>query len=153
MQAYERYGRALIRKAERILRNQEDARDVVHALFVDMLQKNEPEPDLPYLYRAVTHRCLTLLRDEKNRARLLAQNDAVLAPARTRCDDRVIDMDLLLKLVGKLDHATCEILICRFFDDLTQDEIAEMVGLSRKTIGKRLDAIREAVATLNGGPE
>jgi RNA polymerase sigma-70 factor (ECF subfamily) len=153
MQAYKRYGRALVRKAERILRNQEDARDIVHALFVDMLQKNEPEADLPYLYRAITHRCLSLLRDEKNRARLLAQNDVVLAPARTRCDERVIDMDLLLKLVGKLDHETEEILIYRFFDDLTQDEISEMVGLSRKTIGKRLDAIRDAVATLDGGPE
>jgi RNA polymerase sigma-70 factor (ECF subfamily) len=153
MQAYERYGRALIRKAERILRNQEDARDVVHALFVDMLQKNEPEPDLPYLYRAVTHRCLTLLRDEKNRARLLAQNDVVLAPERTRCDERVVDMDLLTKLMGKLDRETEEILVYRFFDDMTQDEIAEMVGLSRKTIGKRLDQIREAVASLgDGGP-
>src|SRR5262252_6584051 len=103
MQAYERYGRALIRKAERILRNQEDARDVVHALFVDMLQKKENEPDLPYLYRAVTHRCLTFLRDEKNRARLLAQHDDALLPVRTRCDERVIDMDLFARLLDKLD--------------------------------------------------
>jgi RNA polymerase sigma-70 factor (ECF subfamily) len=151
MQAYERYGRALVRKAERILRNQEDARDVVHALFVDMIQKNEQEPDLPYLYRAVTHRCLTLLRDEKNRARLLAQNDVVLAPARTRCDERVVDLDLLLKIVGTLDEQSQEILVFRFFDDLTQDEIASVLGLSRMTIGKRLDAIREAVLALDGG--
>jgi RNA polymerase sigma-70 factor (ECF subfamily) len=153
MQAYERYGRALIRKAERILRNKEDARDVVHALFVDMLQKNEPEPDLPYLYRAVTHRCLSLLRDEKNRARLLAENDTMLAPVRTRCEERAIDMDLLMKFTGKLDESTLEILVYRFLDDLTQDEIASMVGLSRKTIGKRLDAIREAVALLEKGSE
>ena len=37
--------------------------------------------DLPYLYRAVTNRCLTFLRDESNRARLLERNDASLRPA------------------------------------------------------------------------
>ena len=34
----------------------------------------------------------------------------------------------------------------RYLDDMTQEEIAELLGLSRKTIGKRLDRIREAVA-------
>jgi DNA-directed RNA polymerase specialized sigma24 family protein len=31
---------------------------------------------------------------------------------------------------------------------MTQDEIAEHLGVSRKTIGKRLDRIREAVVKL-----
>ena len=153
MEVYERYGRALIRKAERILRNQEDARDVVHTLFVDMLQKNETSADLAYLYRAVTHRCLSLLRDEKNRARLLSLNQNALAPLRTRCDEAAIDMDLLLKLVQRLDDDTAQVLTYRFFDDMTQDEIAELVGVSRKTIGKRLHSIREAVMALETGGE
>lgn len=151
MQAYERYGRALIRKAERILRNKEDARDVVHALFVDMLEHRETPQDLPYLYRAITHRCLSLLRDEKNRARLLAENDDALAPARTRLDEATLGMDLLVKLVGVLDDESAQVLAYRYVDDMTQEEIAEMTGLSRKTIGKRLDAIRDAVARVRDG--
>lgn len=147
MEAYARYGRALIRKAERILRSQEDARDIVHALFVDMLQKDENTLDLPYLYRAVTNRCLAFLRDEKNRARLLAQHDdALRGPERTRCDDRLIGMDLLVKLAKELDEETAQVLAFRYLDDMTQEEIAEALGLSRKTIGKRLEQIRDAVA-------
>jgi RNA polymerase sigma-70 factor (ECF subfamily) len=162
MEAYARYGRALIRKAERILKDPEDARDVVHGLFVDLLQKNEadgtsgqrpawsrPEMDLPYLYRAVTNRCLTFVRDETNRARLLARNDGALGmEPRTRCDDRAIDMDLLVKLVRRLDDETSQVLAYRFLDDMTQEEIAELLGLSRKTIGKRLEAIQDAVRSL-----
>jgi RNA polymerase sigma-70 factor (ECF subfamily) len=150
MHAYERYGRALIRKAERILRNREDARDMVHTLFVDLLEHDERALDLPYLYRAITNRCLTYLRDEKNRARLLAAHDDSLGvPARTRCEERTIDMDVLVKLVRLLDDETAQVLAYRYLDDMTQEEIATMMGLSRKTIGKRLDAIREAVVGLD----
>src|SRR5580704_3543529 len=99
MEAYERHGRALIRRALRILGNAEDARDLVQGLFVDLYQKGDVPSDLPYLYRAVTNRCLTVLRDETNRARLLERNDVALVPAaRTACDDRIIGLDLLTKL-------------------------------------------------------
>ncbi len=147
--AYQRYGRALVRKAERILRSREDAQDMVQGLFVDMLEHPAPTLDLPYLYRATTHRCLSYVRDEKNRARLLERETGTLAGApRTRCDDRVLDMDLLVKLTKTLDEQTLEILFCRYFDDMTQEEIAEQLSLSRKTIGKKLEDITAAVRAL-----
>ena len=147
--AYQRYGRALVRKAERILRSREDAQDMVQGLFVDMLVHPAPTLDLPYLYRATTHRCLSYVRDQKNRARLLERETATLAGApRTRCDDRVLDMDLLVKLTDTLDEQTLEILFYRYFDDMTQEEIAEQLSLSRKTIGKKLEDITTAVRAL-----
>jgi RNA polymerase sigma-70 factor (ECF subfamily) len=168
--AYARYGRALLRKAERILQSRADAQDIVHALFADLLQRSgaaaeasralgpsrdelEPLLDLPYLYRAVTNRCLTYVRDEKNRARLLEGHDEALrGTIRTRCDDRAIDMDLLLKLTHTLDEPTLEIVVCRFFDDMTQEEIAELLGISRKTVGRKLDDARDAVVRLSAEP-
>ncbi len=107
--------------------------------------------DLPYLYRALTNRCLNLLRDASNHQRLLAQHAVALRGAvRTRCDDQVIGVDLLVKLVGRLDPKATEVLVYRYFDDLTQDEIAELLSTSRKTVGKRLDTIRQAVRALTG---
>jgi RNA polymerase sigma factor (sigma-70 family) len=151
--AYERYGRALLRKAERIVGNREDARDILQALFVDLYQRSDAPMDLPYLYRAVTNRCLTFLRDESNRGRLLARHDQALVPARrTACDDLVIGHDLLLKLAAELDPGESEVLAYRFIDDMTQDEIATLLGLSRKTIGHRLERIREAVRRMVDAP-
>ena len=150
MDLYQRHGRALLRKAERILQSKDDAQDMVHALFVDLLQKGE-EPDLPYLYRAITNRCLGFLRDESNRARLLEAHDVALhAPVRTRCDEHVIGMDMLLKLSAAVDERTLEIVCFRYLDDMTQEEIAVLLGLSRKTVGKKLDDVRAIVASLAG---
>jgi RNA polymerase sigma factor (sigma-70 family) len=147
--AYRRYGPALVRKAERILRSRDDATDVVHALFVDLIQRPAGAIDLPYLYRAVTNRCLNVLRDQATRARLLAANPVEPA-ARVRCDDAVIGGQLLVQLLDRLDEGQREVLIARYVDDLTQEEIAEHLGVSRKTVGKRLAAIRVAVAALQG---
>jgi RNA polymerase sigma-70 factor (ECF subfamily) len=151
MDLYQRYGRALLRKAERLLQSRADAQDVVHALFIDLLEKNKDDLDLPYLYRAVTNRCLTHLRDESNRARLLAEHDAALrGPVRTRVDERAIDLDMLAKLVRELDETGAEVLAHHYFDDMTQEEVAALLGLSRKTVGQRLERIRATVARLSG---
>jgi RNA polymerase sigma-70 factor (ECF subfamily) len=139
-----------------MLHERAEAEDVVQGLFLDLLQRapgmDPPAPatlDLPYLYRAITRRCLNRLRDEKNRARLLDQRGQALpSQARTSCEQRAIDQDLLLKLSFELPQSACEVLVYRFIDDMTQDEIAELTGLSRKTVGKRLDEVREAVRRL-----
>lgn len=147
--AYRTYGPALIRKAERILRNRDDAVDVVHALFVDLIHRPPRDMDLPYLYRAVTNRCLNVVRDRDARARLLAREQPALAgEARVRCDDQVIGLELLVRLTDRLDGKHLEVLVCRFVDDMTQDEIAAHLGTSRKTVGKRLARIRDEVAAL-----
>jgi RNA polymerase sigma factor (sigma-70 family) len=153
MDLYQRHGRALLRKAERILQSRADAQDMVHALFVDLLQKGEAaeNPDLPYLYRAITNRCLGFMRDESNRARLLeAHDEALRGPVRTLCDEHVIGMDMLVKLAAAVDERTLEIVFYRYFDDMTQEEVATMLGISRKTVGKKLDDVRAVVASLAG---
>jgi RNA polymerase sigma-70 factor (ECF subfamily) len=153
-QAYRTYGRALVRKAERILGTRDDALDVVHGLFADLVERPDDKPlDLPYLYRAVTNRCLTLLRDEKNRARLLQENDAALrGPVRTRLDDQLVDGDLLMKLVARLEPIESEILVAHVFDDMSQEEIAALVSLSRKTVGKKLEKIAELAREVAKSP-
>jgi RNA polymerase sigma-70 factor, ECF subfamily len=151
--AYRTHGPALIRKAERLLRSRDDAVDVVQGLFVDLVQRPPPVMDLPYLYRAITNRCLNHLRDRATRARLLArQADVLGGGGRVRCDDRVIGLDLLAQLTDRLDARHLEVLVCRFVDDMTQEEIAEHLGTSRRTVGKRLGRIREAVVALGGRP-
>ncbi|NVB85578.1 MAG: sigma-70 family RNA polymerase sigma factor [Kofleriaceae bacterium] len=147
--AYRAYGPALVRKAERVLRSREDAVDVVHALFVDLIPRWTKDVDLPYLYRAVTNRCLNMVRDRGTRARLLEREAVAAAPVgRVRLDDEVVGVGLIGALAERLDAGHLEVLVARFVDDMTQDEIADQLGLSRKTIGKRLDRIRDEVTKL-----
>jgi RNA polymerase sigma-70 factor (ECF subfamily) len=132
-----------------MLRSREDAVDVVHALFADLIPTWTPDVDLPYLYKAVTHRCLNLVRDRGTRARLLEREPSAAAPVgRVRLDDEVVGLGLLAALTDRLDEGHLQVLVCRFVDDMTQDEIAAHLGVSRKTVGRRLDRIREAVTLL-----
>ncbi len=137
-----------------MLRSREDAVDVVHALFTDLIPTWTSHVDLPYLYRAVTNRCLNLLRDRGTRARLLERDQLAAAPiGRVRLEDQVVGVGLLAALAEQLDEAHLQVLVCRFVDDMTQDEIAGHLGLSRKTIGKRLDRIRDALTALRDREE
>jgi RNA polymerase sigma-70 factor (ECF subfamily) len=151
---YRRHGPALVRKAERLLHSHDDAVDLVHSLFVEFLERGEPARDLPYLFRVVTNRCLNLLRDERNRARLLAQQDPTLrGPVRTRCDDQALGLDLLAKLVARVDDDAAEIVVYRFFDDLSLDEVAALCGQSRRSVARRLEQARVEIARLLEDPE
>lgn len=147
--AYRAYGPALVRKAERVLRSREDAVDVVHTLFADLIPRWNKDVDLPYLYRAVTNRCLNVIRDRGTRARLLEREATSAAPlARVRLDDQIVGVGLIAALADRLDEGHLQVLVARFVDDMTQEEIAEHLKLSRKTIGKRLDRIRDEVVAL-----
>ena len=149
MELYRRYGPALLRKAERMLQDRDEAKDVVQGLFLDLLQRPDTPAELPYLYRAITHRCLNHLRDRRNQGRLLSNADAsVRGLARTLLDDRVVDRQLLASLADRIDAQAWEIVVYHFVDDLTQDEIATLIGTSRKTVVRRLQSIREEARRL-----
>ena len=142
MEIYLRYGPALLRKCERMLGNRSDAEDIVQELFADLLKKGRGDESLAYLYRAATNRCLNLIRNSKKRHMLLEQNSpAERPPTRTLLEEMVVGQELLSRLVDRLDKKAAEILVYKYVDDLTQEEIAVMTGLSRKTVGKRLGKI------------
>lgn len=145
---YERYGAALRRKCERMLGSSEDAEDVVQAVFADLAAKGPEEVDLGYLFRAATTRALNGLRDRRRRQRLLDAHGELLAPAHWGMEQRVASHRTLLRLAASLDPVTAEILVYRYFDDLGQEEIAALVCLSRKTVGVRLQEVRDALAAL-----
>ncbi len=149
--AYQRYGPAVRRKCERVLGNVADAEDVVQGLFADLLGRADPTLDLPYLYRAATHRCLNLLRDGRRRRELLERaSPGLQGPPRGALDEQVVSLDLLQRLAAELDPRSAEILVYRCCDALSQDEVATLMGISRRAVVKRLAQIRERIATLQG---
>ncbi|HET6147612.1 MAG TPA: sigma-70 family RNA polymerase sigma factor [Polyangia bacterium] len=157
MELYRRYGPALLRKAERMLQSREEAQDLVQGLFLDLLQRARADDagaiDLPYLYRAITNRCLNHLRDRRNQGRLIASHElAAQDIARTRVDDRIVDRQLLSSLSGRLDDQSWEVLVYRFIDDLGEDEIASLLGASRRTVARRVRHIRQEVRLLLADP-
>ena len=93
MELYRRYGPALLRKAERMLQDRDEAKDLVQGLFLDLLQRPRAAADLPYLYRAITNRCLNHLRDRGNQGRLLSNTTRRCAACRGADVDQIVLID------------------------------------------------------------
>src|SRR3954469_15172668 len=72
---YRSHGHAVFRRALRLLQNEEDARDVLQDVFVELQRKGErfegKSSISTYLYSVTTHACLNWLRNRRTRARLL----------------------------------------------------------------------------------
>ncbi|MGC4118022.1 MAG: sigma-70 family RNA polymerase sigma factor [Myxococcales bacterium] len=150
---YERFAPVVFRRAVSILGHEADAWDVTQDVFRKLLEspqafRGEARP-MTYVYRITTNLALNALRAKKVREPGGAVPDA-LEPA----DSGVAPSDarnLLHRLANELDGRALQIAALHFLDGLTQEEISEVVGLSRKTIGKELTAVRERAQALAGG--
>ena len=136
-----------------MLKNQQDAEDIVQSLFIDLHAKRRTDVTLAYLYQAVTRRCLNRLRDQKRRRALLDQHGESLVMVRHGdIAERAISLDLLTQLLDQLDDTLSDVFVYLFLDHMTQSEAADLIGTSRKTVGHRLARIREVLTSLLEAP-
>jgi RNA polymerase sigma-70 factor (ECF subfamily) len=153
MDLYRKYGPAVLRKCERMLGNRSDAEDTMQTLFIDLIDSGREDVDFAYLYRAATNRCLNLLRDAKRRKELLKQEAQAAPLGRNRLHDRVVTVDLLTKLLDRLSDRASEVLVYHYLDDFTQEQIASLLGIARRTVWSDLEQIRTIAADLAGLPK
>jgi RNA polymerase sigma-70 factor, ECF subfamily len=143
---YREHGHAVYRRARRMLRDDEDARDIVQDVFLSLYREPERFEQrssiATYLYSATTHACLTRLRNGRTRARLIAIETAgrgQLVPARGE------NQALACELLAALDEDDAELAIYLYCDELTHDEIADLLGCSRRHVGDLANRLRRKV--------
>jgi len=143
---YRAHGHAVLRRARRLLRDEDAARDVVQDVFLELFRRPdafEARSSLAtYLYAATTHACLNRLRNGKTRARLVAIEGAARSATQpARAEAAAIASDLLAGLTD--EEATLAMYL--FCDELTHDEIAELMGSSRRHVGNLAVRLRRRV--------
>ncbi len=149
---YRKYGALVHRRAVAILGDAHDGHDVVQEVFVNVLRapgafRAEASP-VTYLYNAATNVCLRRLRDGKRRGVLLERHVSKEEP---RTDgSRAEDALTLAAMLREVPEDLREIAVLYFVDEMSQDEIADRLGVARRTVGNRLDAFREAARKAAG---
>jgi RNA polymerase sigma factor (sigma-70 family) len=139
---YRVHGHSVLRRARAILRNEDDAREVLQEVFTSMLEAGFPRDSsiTTWLYSVTTNRCLNRMRNQKTRARILDRNrpDEAMAP---RAETDVIVHELLSTLPAEL----ARVAVHYYIDDMTHDEIAGMLGCSRRHVGDLVERVRASV--------
>lgn len=150
---YRTYAADAFRRARRLLGDHAEAHEVVHDVFVSLFERPEQHAGTSrmstFLYSAVTHACLNRLRDRKTRQRLLAENAERVAPrepAHASADQQV----LLRSLLSRLPRELAQLAVYRHMDELTHEEIAEIMGCSRRHVGDLLQRLRAWIETREG---
>jgi len=140
---FERYHGVVYRRCRALLRDPEDAAEAVQEVFERAISGlgrfHLRAAPLTWLYAIATRHCLQQLRNHSARALkdalLTAEPDSVSPDLAARTD--------LERALALLDPKDQELVVYAFRDGMTQDEIADVVRLSRKTVGKRLRQLSE----------
>lgn len=149
---YRQYGAMVHRRALAILGDAQAAHDLVQEVFVNVLRapdafRNEASP-VTYLYQAVTNLSLRKLRDGGRRGQLLDQHLSKDEPRSQGSSAE--DNATLASILARVPDELREIAILYFVDEMSQDEIADKLGVARRTVGNRLDDFRAAARKAAG---
>jgi RNA polymerase sigma factor (sigma-70 family) len=139
---YRTHGHHVQRRARRFLGSEEDAREVLQEVFAALLEHGASfrgESALTtWLYRAATNSCLNRLRNARTRARALDARGVPAEGSPAGAEHATILRDLLARVPRPL----AEVGLLYYGDEMTHDEIAMVLGCSRRHVGDLLERLR-----------
>jgi RNA polymerase sigma-70 factor (ECF subfamily) len=135
---YRRYGAVAYRRARQILGDDQAAKDACQEVFLRLfraLPEFERASPVTWIYTVTTNYCLNLIRDEQ-RHRMLLEARAAARPPATAAPS-------LATLLRGFPEELQAIAVYYFIDEMSQAEIADLLGISQRTVSSRLGAFRD----------
>jgi len=139
-------GSPIYRRCLKILRRPADAADATQEVFVRLLKHQDRLPPAPerlrFAYAVATRICLNRLRDsawETPANEAGPQGEDLLASPQPGME-WVADRQLAARVLSSFDEETRAIAWLVLVDGHTQEEAGSLLDLSRKTVGKKLNA-------------
>lgn len=140
----QKYRSRLYNHALYIVKDYEEAYDVVQEVFIKALRERRFfNPDFKmkaWLFRVTSNLCFNIIRNRKRRGAIL---DAM--PAKQASDpdqfDRVFSDERQETILASMDQLTTnhrEILMLRYYSDLSYAEISDTLGIKLGTVMSRL---------------
>ena len=147
---YRTYGPMVLRRCRSLLRDEDQARDAMHDVFVQLLVHQDRLDDhapSSLLYRIATNVCLNRIRSRRDAAR--DGDDVLLRIADAGAEvDRLGARSILRRLFGAEEESSAAMAVMHLLDGMTLDEVATEVGMSVSGVRKRLRRLRTSVAEL-----
>jgi len=149
---YRAHGHHVQRRARRILGSEEDAREVLQDVFASLLEHEAgfrgDSTLTTWLYRATTNSCLNRLRNARTRARLQGARGRQEEGSPAGAEHAAIVRDLLTRV----PEALAEVALLYYGDEMTHDEIARLLGCSRRHVGDLLERLQASLRATEARP-
>jgi RNA polymerase sigma factor (sigma-70 family) len=148
---YRQYGPMVLRRCRQMLRDEDQARDAMHDVFVQLLRhadRLDHEAPSSLLFRVATNVCLNRIRTRKRRPEtpgdeLLAHLAETVEPGAQSTARTILD-----RLFRTHHESTRTIAVLHLYDGMTLDEVAAEVGMSVSGVRKRLRKLRSDLIAL-----
>lgn len=130
----------------RILGEQESAKDAAQETFIRVFRHIQKVPNddeaLAWIFRIATNYCLNQLRNRRRRNERvidLVDYESIDSLSFESDFTRLLsDRDLARHVIVRAGRKRRDIAWLHFVDGLTQEEVAEVLGISRRTVGSQL---------------
>ncbi|MFT7621896.1 MAG: RNA polymerase sigma-70 factor (ECF subfamily) [Myxococcota bacterium] len=141
---FDRFGPMVYRRCRTLLGNHHDAEEAVQEVFVRAMRSDSKRDDQvsSWLYRIATNYCLNKIRDQRRRDELWDQHGT----AASRTTPTPQKLLLVKQVLSAVDERCATAAIYVFVDGMSHGEAAEIMDVSRRTIGNLLDRFAQAAA-------
>ncbi len=145
---YARHGGAVYGRCLYLLKDTARAEDAMQDVFARALThstsfRNEASP-LTWLMKIATHHCLNLIRSERAGWRRLFERDEKARSEASTVHQVMEVRELVRSLLSRFDDETQAAAIHYHVDEMTLEEVAQLLGRSVPTIRKRLEHFARA---------
>jgi RNA polymerase sigma-70 factor, ECF subfamily len=138
---YAKYAPAIYAHCRRFLQTPAAARDATQEAFVRVLARGvvlpREEEALRYLYRVSTNVCLNLLREHNVHTRAAPSLAANVSQAGST-ESSFADREFVSAVLDRCGQGGAQVAIMHYLDGMSQVEIAEVLGITRRTVFNRL---------------
>jgi RNA polymerase sigma-70 factor (ECF subfamily) len=157
---YRVYFSVIRAKCARMLRDPAEAQDVAQETFARLWTCREDISDVravtAWIYRTSTRLTVDCYRRNRGRA-WLDDDDPAAAPSQTTGastgPERMDAARLLERIAGRVPERELEVVILSRIDELTHEEIAEVTGMSSRSVRRLLGRFDGRIARWSGTHE
>ena len=143
---YRSHGRIVLRRARTLLGSEHDAQEALQEVFASLLRSPDAvraaDSIVGWLYQATTHFCLNQLRNRRTGARLLALRPTAAEAAPARAES----LSEVRSLLSVLPDEVAAAVVYHYVDGMTHDEVAQLLGCSKRKVGYLLERAGESLA-------
>lgn len=151
---YRQYAPAIYGRCRRLLGSAAEARDATHEAFARMISQAPShlrgDDALRYLFRVSTNVCINWLRERRVHERAAPSLAARVPPASSEHEHA--DRQFAAALIARGDQTDATIAILHHVDGMQQTEIAELLGITRRTVFNRLRKLERLAEALLRAP-